>query len=63
VELKRLYRTEEQMKIERQIPARILEVLKEEGWNVFGIYETVKEVLQQTRPQAFPQPRKLRPVQ
>lgn len=38
-----VYTYDLQNNIEKKIPKSILNALSEQGWNVFGIYETVQE--------------------
>lgn len=35
--------------IETQIPKPVLDALKQNGWNVFGIYELVKDAIAEER--------------
>jgi len=37
--------------LENRVPRPVLDKLKEHGWNCFGIYETVKELLSDERKQ------------
>lgn len=42
---KKIYSREVEKEIERQIPSLLIEAMDHKGWNVFGIYELVKEEL------------------
>jgi hypothetical protein len=46
---RKIYTYESVRKIESQIPATILEAMNSKGWNAFGIYELVAEVLKQEK--------------
>ncbi len=44
-----MYSYEVEKLILSKIPPSIVEVMTKEGWNVFGIYEVVKESLKQDK--------------
>ena len=44
-----IYSYEVEALIEEKIPHSILEAMRYQGWNVFGIYETVQEELKKEK--------------
>lgn len=49
---KKVYSFQLQENIEARIPKSILDAVRREGWNFFGIYEVVKEEIKKEKKQA-----------